>query len=130
MSRRYEVLFVVRPDIGDTGVKEEVERARRVLEEHGATSIQVHDWGMRDLAYRIETHRRGWYVLIDYEAMPLAVTELERVLKLSENVLRFMSVRQTEGAGHIFDGQQSLDDEAPADALEDEDLPEAEEGEF
>ena len=129
MSRRYEVLFVVRPDIGDAGVKDEIERARRILEQHGATAVQVHDWGLRDLAYRIETYHRGWYVLIEYDATPRAVTELERTLKLSERVLRFMSVRQSEGAGPIPEGGQPISEEMPADPLEGDILSEAEEGE-
>jgi len=123
------VLFVVRPDIGDAGVKDEIERAQRILEQHGATAVRVHDWGLRDLAYRIETYHRGWYVLIEYEATPRAVTELERSLKLSEHVLRFMSVRQSEGAGPILEGGQPITQEIPADPLEGEILSEAEERE-
>jgi len=131
MTRRYEVLFVVRPDIGEAGVKDEIERARRILEQHDATTIQVHDWGLRDLAYRIETYHRGSYVLIEYDGTPRAVSELERALKLSEQVLRFMSVRQSEGAGQILNGEQPISEEVPDDVLagEEEILLEAEEGE-
>jgi small subunit ribosomal protein S6 len=102
VSQRYEVLFIVRPDIGEAGVQEQVVRARRALEEHGATAIQVHDWGIRDLAYRIETHRRGWYILIEHEGDARAVNELERQLKLSDQILRYMSVKQSESAATIL----------------------------
>jgi small subunit ribosomal protein S6 len=97
VSERYEVLFIVRPDVGEAGMKEQAARAQQVLEQQGATEITVHDWGTRDLAYHIEGHTRGAYVLIEYESMPPAVRELERTLKLSDQVLRFMSVRQAEG---------------------------------
>lgn len=97
MSQRYEVLFVLRPDLGEAGVSDQLERARQVLAQQGATGVEIQDWGVRDLAYHIETHRRGRYMLLQYEGTPAAVMELERNLKLSDQVLRFMSVRQTNG---------------------------------
>lgn len=117
MSERYEVLFIVRPDVGEAGMKEQATRAQQVLEQQGATKIIVHDWGTRDLAYRIEGHTRGAYVLIEYESMPAAVTELERMLKLSDQVLRFMSVRQAEGmAVQLSDAPGTGGDEPGEDA--------------
>ena len=54
----------------------------------------MHEWGLRDLAYEIEKERRGYYVLAEYTGTAVAVAELERNLKLSDAVLRFVSVRQ------------------------------------
>jgi small subunit ribosomal protein S6 len=87
-------MFVLRPDLGEAGINEQIERVRRVLAEHGATDIELHDWGMRDLAYRIEAHSRGHYFVLQYAGTAVAVAEVERALKLSDQVLRFMSVRQ------------------------------------
>ena len=137
MSERYEVLFIVRPDVGDAGLKEQVNRARQVLEQQGATAVTVHDWGLRDLAYDIAGHSRGAYVLIEYEAMPPAVRELERTLKLSDNVMRYISVRQVEGMAVPLDdsspaaGEASAEEAGPASVglLEDESSSETEEGE-
>jgi small subunit ribosomal protein S6 len=106
VNRRYEVLFIVRPDIGDAGVKEQVDRAQHILEEQGATSVRIHDWGQRDLAYPIETHRRGRYVLIEYEGAVQAVAELERNFKLSDQILRYISVRQSNGAASVGDTER------------------------
>lgn len=94
---RYEVVFVLRPDLGQSGTDEQVERIRRVLAEQGAKDIAVHDWGARDLAFRIETHRRGHFFAVEYEGTAAAVGEVERNLKISDQVLRFTTVRQTEG---------------------------------
>ena len=94
MTQRYEAMIVVRPEIGEAGVKEQITRAERVLDENGATGIRIHDWGMRDLAYRIDTCRRAAYFLIEYDGDARAVNELERTLGLSDHVLRFMTVRQ------------------------------------
>ena len=95
---RYEVMFVLRPDLGDAGIAEQVERIRRVVTDQGGSEIGLHDWGVRDLAYRIETHRRGRYFILEYDGTASAVSEVERNLKISDSVLRFMSVRQTDAA--------------------------------
>jgi small subunit ribosomal protein S6 len=98
------VLFVLRPDLGDAGVGEHLDRARQVLGQQGASDIRVLDWGVRDLAYRIETHHRGRFVLMQYEGPPAAVAELERTFKISDQVLRYMSVRQEPGAAGMMAG--------------------------
>jgi len=98
------VLFVLRPDLGDAGVGEQVDRARQVLAQQGASDIRVLDWGVRDLAYRIETHRRGRFVLMEYDGPAGAVSELERTFKISDQVLRYMSVRQEPGAAGMMAG--------------------------
>jgi small subunit ribosomal protein S6 len=87
-------MIVLRPDLQEAGTKEHIERARRALETHGATVGGVHEWGLRELAYEIQKERRGYYVLVEYVGTAAAVAELERGLKLSDAVLRFVSVRQ------------------------------------
>lgn len=97
-TRRYETMIVFRPDLQETGTKEQIERIRRLLEANGAVVEAAHEWGLRELAYEIEKERRGYYVLVEYAAMSPAVGELERSLKLSDAVLRFVSVRQEAGS--------------------------------
>ena len=92
--RRYETMMVFRADLQEAGTKEQIERARKLLEANGAVVAGMHEWGLRDLAYEIEKERRGYYVLAEYTGTAVAVAELERNLKLSDAVLRFVSVRQ------------------------------------
>jgi small subunit ribosomal protein S6 len=87
-------MIVLRADLQEAGTKEQIERVRKLLEAQGATIGGVHEWGLRELAYEIEKERRGYYVLVEYVATSAAVAELERNLKLSDAVLRFVSVRQ------------------------------------
>jgi small subunit ribosomal protein S6 len=87
-------MVVFRPDIQEAGTKEQIERIRKLLEANGATVGAAHEWGLRELAYEIEKERRGYYVLFEYTGAAAAVAELERTLKLSDAVLRFVSVRQ------------------------------------
>jgi len=118
--RRYESMIVLRPDLQEAGTKEHVERVRRSLEGHGATIGGVHEWGLRELAYEIHKERRGYYVLVEYVGTARAVAELERNLKLSDAVLRFVSVRQEKDTPPA--AAPPRDDEAPPIGdVEDED---------
>jgi len=93
-SRRYETMMVFRADLQEAGTKDQIERVRKLLEGNGAVIGGIHEWGLRELAYEIEKERRGYYVLAEYVGTAAAVAELERNLKLSDAVLRFVSVRQ------------------------------------
>ena len=97
-TRRYETMIVLRTDLQDAGVKEQIERIRKLLETQGATVNGIHEWGLRELAYQIEKERRGYYILAEYVAPSAAVAELERTLKLSDFVLRYVSIRQDDDA--------------------------------
>jgi small subunit ribosomal protein S6 len=91
----YETLFVVHPERG-TRIKEFVERFKKVIEGQNGTLAQVDEWGMRDLAYRIDKQSKGHYVLLRYNATGRAVEELERNLKLTDGILRYLTVRVQE----------------------------------
>ena len=90
----YETLTVLHPDLGEAGSKDMAGRLRGILEAGRAEIKKVDEWGMRELAYTIRKQRRGIYLLLEYKAEPQAVAELERQLKLNDQVLRFITVRQ------------------------------------
>lgn len=90
--KRYETLLVLNPELPEAQTRETIDRARRLLTEAGAEDFQVQEWGMRDLAYEIRKHKRGYYVLLEYRATAELVKELERNLKIADEVLRFISV--------------------------------------
>jgi small subunit ribosomal protein S6 len=93
---RYETLFVLTPDIPEAQVRETMDRVRRLIEGMEGQVTQAQDWGMRDLAYPIRKHSRGNYALVQYTARPEVVRELERTLKLADEVLRYVSTRVEE----------------------------------
>jgi small subunit ribosomal protein S6 len=88
----YETLFVVHPEKGPR-MKEFIERFKKVIEGKDGTMAQVDEWGARDLAYRIEKQGKGFYTLLRYRASGAAVEELERNLKLTDGILRYLTVR-------------------------------------
>lgn len=92
--RQYETLCVLHPELPETRIKELVARMQKIIEGMKGQVKRVDEWGGQDLSYRIRKQRRGYYVRLEYEAEPQALSELERNLKLSEDVLRFMSVRK------------------------------------
>jgi small subunit ribosomal protein S6 len=94
--QQYETLFVLHPDLPEAQIRETTDRAKRLLEGMGGQVGEVHEWGMRDLAYPIQKLRRGYYIVIDYTATGDAVRELERTLKIADEVLRYVSVRVAE----------------------------------
>ena len=126
-KRRYETMIVLRVDLQEAGVKEQAERIRKLLDAHGATIGGIHEWGLRELAYLIQKERRGYYLLAEYSANAAAVAELERTLKLSDAVLRYVSIRQETCPAVIPPGREfetsAVTPEPIAAAAEDDDLP-------
>jgi small subunit ribosomal protein S6 len=96
MNRIYEELFIVKPDVVEEEVDAYVEQIRTQLTTAGATVDKVDKWGKRKLAYRIEKYREGNYVLFQFTGDATVVKELERRLRVSDMVLKFLTVRIDE----------------------------------
>ena len=97
-DRRYETLVLIHPEQGEQGAKELTSRIRSLIEEQKGSIGQIQEWGLRDLAFLVAKQRRAFYVLFEYRATPAALAEVERNLRLTDPVLRFVSVRQAENA--------------------------------
>ena len=91
--RIYEELFIVKPDAPDEEVDAFVEQLRGQLTGAGATVDKVEKWGKRKLAYKVDKYREGAYVLFQFTAAAEVVKELERRLRVSDVVLKFLTVR-------------------------------------
>ena len=92
----YETLFIVHSELPEAQVRETVDRIRRLIESMGGEITELQDWGLRELAYPIRKQPRGIYVLVQYAARPEVVKELQRAMKLSDEILRFVSVRMPQ----------------------------------
>lgn len=91
--RPYETLVVLRTDLGEEAARL-LTRFETVIASQGGTIDEKRDWGVRDLAYPIGKQKQGHYHLLEYQAEPQTVKELERNLRIVEGVLRFVSVQQ------------------------------------
>jgi small subunit ribosomal protein S6 len=94
--RIYEELFILKPDAPDEEVDQFVEQLRTQLTAAGATVDKIDKWGKRRLAYKVDKYREGNYVLFQFSSGPEAVKELERRLRVSDVVIKFLTVRIDE----------------------------------
>ena len=94
--RIYEELFIVRPDASDEEVDPVIEQVRNVVTQSGGTLDKTEKWGVRKLAYRVAKHNEGQYILLQFTAKADTVREIERRLRVSDLVLKFLTVRIDE----------------------------------
>jgi len=94
--RIYEELFIIKPDAPEEEVDQFVEQLRTQLTSAGATVDKVEKWGKRRLAYKVDKYREGSYVLMQFSGGAEIVREFERRLRVSDAVLKFITVRIDE----------------------------------
>lgn len=95
--RRYEVVFVLAPTLTEEQVKEQIETYSTVAKEMGANVLDVDDWGKRRLAYPVKKFTDGIYTVLTLEEEAAqSVKELERRFKVTDSVIRFLTVRVDE----------------------------------
>ena len=94
--RIYEELFIVRPDLTDEEIDPIIETVRSTVTTAGGTVDKVEKWGVRKLAYRVEKRAEGYYILIQFTAKAPTVHEIERRLRVSDLVMKFITVRIDE----------------------------------
>lgn len=89
----YEHVFLARQDLSPQQVETLIEQYKGVIEANGGKVGRVENWGLKSLAYRINKNRKAYFALMDIDAPSAAVKEMERQMGLSEDILRFMTVR-------------------------------------
>jgi small subunit ribosomal protein S6 len=89
----YEHMLIARQDISAQAVDALATHLKTIIENEGGKVEKQEYWGLRTLAYRIKKNRKGHYVLLNLNAPANAISELERQLKINEDVLRFLTVR-------------------------------------
>ena len=92
----YENVFIARQDISATQADTLAETYSNVIAEHGGKVTKRENWGLRNIAYRIKKNRKGHYVLLNIDAPPPAVLEMERQMRISEDILRYLTTRVEE----------------------------------
>jgi len=90
--KAYELLIMNKPTLDEEAVTAIVERAKTLITAEGGVVDNVDDWGKRPLAYEIDKLKDGYYVLIDFHHDPHAIAEIERVLRITDGIMRYMLV--------------------------------------
>ena len=92
MARKYEAIYILNPMIGDEAINAATEKIKALVES-SATLEKMDVWGRRRLAYEINDQKEGFYILLNFSADAEFPKELERVLKITDGVLRFLVIR-------------------------------------
>ncbi|HEY9749945.1 MAG TPA: 30S ribosomal protein S6 [Allocoleopsis sp.] len=94
MSYIYETMYILRPDLGDELTDQAIGKYQNILREQGAEILETQHRGKRRLAYEINRQREGVYVQMNYRGPGNVVAVLERAMRLSEEVVRYLTVKQ------------------------------------
>jgi small subunit ribosomal protein S6 len=128
----YENVFIARQDISGTQVDALADTFTQLVTDHGGEVRKREYWGLRNLAYRMRKNRKGHYMLLNIEAPAAAVAELERTMRINEDVIRYLTIRVDaleEGPSVVMQNRGSRDDRQRRSAAERERLGEAREAE-
>ena len=93
---KYESMLIARQDLGQSQVNDLVANLSEVIKKEGGEVVNVDNWGLKNLAYRIKKYRKGYYVVLNISAPANAIFEYERLARLNEDIIRFMTVKVDE----------------------------------
>lgn len=88
--RKYELMFVIRPDLDEEKMVAVEEKFTALINNNGGEIVTLDKWGKRRLAYEINDYREGFYILVNFKGEARTAQELDRVMKITDEILRFM----------------------------------------
>ena len=105
----YESVLIARQDLGTSQVTDLVANLSDVIKAQGGEVVKVDNWGLKNLAYRIKKNRKGHYVVLNIVAPAQAIFEYERLMRLNEDIIRYMTIKVDE-----FNSELSSDEDVEA----------------
>lgn len=139
--RRYETTYILRPNLGEELFSEIIDRTNAIITNDGGAIINLERLGNRKLAYEIKKENFGQYIYFDYAAQGSTIQEMERIFRLDDRVLRFLTVKlsdaidsetiasETERAAAVAEEKTSVESEATEETEEAVDIDSPEDGE-
>jgi len=92
--RNYELMYVVKPDLDEENLTAVIEKFGSLITANGGEVVSIDKWGKRRLAYEIKDYREGIYILVNFKGEAGTAHELDRVMKITDEILRFMIVNK------------------------------------
>lgn len=92
----YEDVVILDPNLDDSAIEETVQRIKDVIIKQGGEIFKTENWGRRKLAYELNKHQKGCYILLLFKAPPPTIAELEKLSKVVDAIVKFMVVRLTK----------------------------------
>jgi len=93
--RKYEVMFIVKP-LDEEGTNAVITKFENLINNNGGQVDKIDRWGKKRLAYLVNDFAEGFYVLVNFTAVPATILELDRIMKITEDILKFMIIRIDE----------------------------------
>ena len=94
--RRYETIVIVRSNVAEDEIDAVINKTNSIIESDGGAIINIDKWGLRKLAYLIKKEAQGYYVYIDYGTIPASVSEMERIFRIDDRVIKYLTVKLAE----------------------------------
>ena len=105
----YESVLIARQDLGASQVSNIVSDLSDIIKKEGGEVVRVDNWGLKNLAYRIKKNRKGYYVLLNISAPATAIAEYERLLRVNEDVIRYMTVKVEDFSSEAANSDSSAE---------------------
>ncbi len=96
MNYIYETMYILRPDLSEELTDQAIEKYQTILRQQGTEQIEVQHRGRRRLAYEIQRQKEGIYIQMNYKSSGAAVAVLERAMRISDEVIRYLTVKQEQ----------------------------------
>lgn len=94
--KKYEVMYIIRPTVEEEDIKKLIAQINDIFVTRDSKILELKEIGLKDLAYEIEHHRKGYYVWLSVEANAEAVAEFNRVVRITEQLIRYIIVKEGE----------------------------------
>ncbi|MDH3393595.1 MAG: 30S ribosomal protein S6 [Desulfobulbaceae bacterium] len=119
--RRYETIFIINPSVGEDEITAIIDKTTSIIEEFDGSIVNLDHWGLKKLAYPIKKELQGYYVFAEYAGKPEAVAEVERIFKIDDRILKFMTIKTqdvfvADAPKAEAENTEATEEEAQADA--------------
>ena len=118
--RRYETIFIVRPNIAEDEIDAVINKTSSIIEGDGGIIIRIDKWGLKKLAYLIKKESQGYYVYLDYAGIPASVSEIERIFRIDDKVLKYLTIKLADSCDPEAIKEELASAEAAQTLAEDE----------
>jgi small subunit ribosomal protein S6 len=125
--RRYETIFIVKPNVAEDDISAITSKATAIIESDGGTTFRINNWGLKKLAYLIKKENQGYYVYVDYAGIPASVAEVERIFRIDDRILKYLTVKLADSCDPEAVKEQLANAE-PVQISDEEDIAEEESG--
>ncbi len=109
--RRYETIYIIRPNVNEDDITAIIDRTNAVIEKFDGKIVQLDRWGLKKLAYLIQKETQGYYIFSEYAGAPEAVEEIERLFRIDESVLKFMTIKTQDEFTDGFNQKPAAEEE-------------------